>query len=349
MEKISQDWLSVIKEALAKANLFPVLEESFPFPWVEAAEAIASALELPELDLSPGRIMWRSHEKFLQSMGKAPHIFSIELSPIEGPLFFVMSKQDVAHFTSELLSSEEHKSGFSSPILQQGFYHFVLLKVARALDSMSIFKELSPQLTLNGDFPEENGFCIDVSCTLSKKTLQGRVICPSSFLTRFRSYEPLEKKTLLSLNEEILITLRAEIGRTAISAEEWEKVGVGDFIILDRCTYSPEGKKGSITFFLENTPLLIGRIKPQGAKILDYVFYEEKEEPLPPSSFTLTAEIGRLDLSLDQLIHLAPNKLLPLSRTLEQDVDLMSGDKKVGKGELLRLGEVIGIRMLSLE
>lgn len=62
----------------------------------------------------------------------------------------------------------------------------------------------------------------------------------------------------------------------------------------------------------------------------------------------LTVEITRLKMSAKELMDLAPGNLLDLQVSPEQGVDLVVGGKKVGKGELIRLGEVLGVRILSL-
>lgn len=88
---------------------------------------------------------------------------------------------------------------------------------------------------------------------------------------------------------------------------------------------------------------------------------EEEEEAKPvemaPSApsispeelpINLTVEVGRLRMSAKELMDLAPGNLLELNVAPEQGVDLVINGKKVGRGELIRLGEVLGVRILSL-
>lgn len=46
------EWMKRLKEGLATANLLPAFEEEFPFPWQEASEVIAKALQIPEMQIS---------------------------------------------------------------------------------------------------------------------------------------------------------------------------------------------------------------------------------------------------------------------------------------------------------
>lgn len=62
----------------------------------------------------------------------------------------------------------------------------------------------------------------------------------------------------------------------------------------------------------------------------------------------LTVEVGRLRLTAGELMNLAPGNLLDLNVSPEQGVDLVLNGKKVGQGELVRIGDVLGVRILSL-
>ena len=67
------------------------------------------------------------------------------------------------------------------------------------------------------------------------------------------------------------------------------------------------------------------------------------------SDLLLTAEVGRLNISLNQLLQLKAGSLLELPMRPEQGVDIILGGKRVAKAELLKLGEATGLRILDLE
>lgn len=67
-----------------------------------------------------------------------------------------------------------------------------------------------------------------------------------------------------------------------------------------------------------------------------------KEVPLP-----VVVEIGRLQLSLQKLIELQPGNVLPLNVRPEDGVDLLVNGRRIAKGELLRVGDVLGVRILD--
>jgi type III secretion system YscQ/HrcQ family protein len=356
MHDISHEWLKLIEKALLKVQQLPALEEHFPFPWDAATEALKETWGLSDLTLSCSHSVWKNHSEFLQGMGNQPSIIAIQLAPIEGSLFFILSQADMTELTTQALVTSEEKEGFTGTKLREGFYHFLLLKILDAFDHLKIFKEVSLQLLSNTPIPQESGFCINVSCMLPSRTLQGRLVCPQSFLSAFKAHQPLQKNTLLSIGEREMIdlTLRCEIGHTLLRTDEWDALQVGDFVMLDRCSFDPgkessEGK-GSLTASLGETPLFMARFKPEGLKVLDYALYQELTDTVPETThILLTAEVGRLQISLGQLLELKSGSMLDLPMRPEQSIDLTLGGRRVAKAELIKLGETSGLRILDIE
>jgi type III secretion system YscQ/HrcQ family protein len=357
MHDISHEWLKLVEKALLKIQQLPALEEHFPFPWGRAGEALQSSLGLSHLALSCSKSVWKNSNEFLQGMGDSPAIIAVELAPIEGQLFFILSQADVTELTSNVLVHGEEKETFSGPKLKQGFYHFLFLKILDTLDHLKIFKNISPRLLPNTPFPQENGFCIDIACSLPTRTLQGRLVCPQSFLSAFKAHEPFQKTTILSLAEKVEFDLRLKcaIGYSLLKSDEWDSLQVGDFLTLDRCSYDPVEGKGSLTVSLGTTTLFMARFKPEGLKVLDHAFYEEaldepkKEEETTTTDLLLTAEIGQLNISLSQLLQLKSGSILDLPIRPEQGIDITTSGRRVAKAELLKLGEAIGLRILDIE
>jgi len=348
MQEIPYDWLKLVESALIKMEQLPPLEENFPFPWHDATQAIGAALELPNLNLSASKAVWKGPQEVFQGLGDSPSLVSVELSPIEGSLYFAMSKHDVAYLTAQAVT--ENKEGFSNARLQEGFYHFLFLKALQAIDQLKVFKDISFHFAPVSVVPQEMGFCIDIHLAFPEKTIKPRLICPQSFLSAFKAHHPMQKGTLLSseATSNIEVSLRCEVGTTSIKSEEWEKVSVGDFILLDRCSYDPIDEKGSIMLLLGDTPLLIARMKTEGLKVLDYALYQE-ETASTEQEFTLTAEMGKIRIPLQKLLHLQPGTMLDIIQRPELGVDITIGGKRIGKGELLKLGEAVGLRILDVE
>ena len=63
---------------------------------------------------------------------------------------------------------------------------------------------------------------------------------------------------------------------------------------------------------------------------------------------TVIVEVGRLQMTVQQLMDLQPGNMLDLDTHPENGVDLVVNQKLIGKGELVLVGETIGVRILDL-
>jgi type III secretion protein Q len=62
----------------------------------------------------------------------------------------------------------------------------------------------------------------------------------------------------------------------------------------------------------------------------------------------LIFELGRIEIPLSQIEQLAPGALLPLTRSLDEPLDIMANGKRLGRGSLVRIGASLGVRVVSL-
>ncbi|MFT4554043.1 MAG: flagellar motor switch protein FliN/FliY [Chlamydiales bacterium] len=100
-------------------------------------------------------------------------------------------------------------------------------------------------------------------------------------------------------------------------------------------------------------------------------FEELEEEPAPPIEeftpaiaatplgidggvapkdipMTISVEAGRLEMSAEKLIALRPGNMLEIPTLPEMGVALVVNGKQVGKGELIRVGETLGVRIVAM-
>jgi flagellar motor switch protein FliN/FliY len=69
---------------------------------------------------------------------------------------------------------------------------------------------------------------------------------------------------------------------------------------------------------------------------------------LQETPVNLVIEVGRIQISVGKLLELQPGNLLDLNIKPENGVDLVINGRCIGKGELLRVGETLGVRVLDL-
>ena len=82
----------------------------------------------------------------------------------------------------------------------------------------------------------------------------------------------------------------------------------------------------------------------------------KKEEEKPQTSskqasieeipLTVVVEVGRIQMSVQKLLELQPGNMLELNIHPEAGVDLVVNGKRIAKGEILRIGDVLGVRIL---
>ncbi len=77
---------------------------------------------------------------------------------------------------------------------------------------------------------------------------------------------------------------------------------------------------------------------------------EVPPEPFSVSSIPLTVsiELAELKISVKQLLQLQPGNMLDLAVTPDAPALLVVNGKIIGKGEIIKIGETLGVRILEL-
>jgi type III secretion system YscQ/HrcQ family protein len=70
--------------------------------------------------------------------------------------------------------------------------------------------------------------------------------------------------------------------------------------------------------------------------------------PAPDLPVTLVVELGRVSLPLTALADLKPGEVLGLSRHSREPVELTSNGRLVARGELVQIGDELGVRVLRV-
>jgi len=381
-------WLKTVEAFLLETQQIPLWGNLAPFPWESCSKVLQEALQVKHLDISSSTTEWLSSEELGKGLGEDLFVLSIELSPLKETVYWIMPKEDISKLTSYVLSQDSVTKGFFDPRLKEGFYRFLALHAASAIDELNVWKEFSVKVGAPSALPKEGALCTDVRIACSSHThLWGRVACPSPFLDELRAHTAKEAFSFSSspLFDDIPLTLRLEAGSTVLSLAEWEEAQEGDILVLDRCSYDPEIHKGSFSLLLHDIPLFHLRAKDQALKILDYTFYHEEDmdeeiqdkedkEELPEEEateehlweaptkedsveealsskeipLTISVEVAKFTLPLRQLLELKPGNTLELSVHPEQGVKLTISGKLLAHGELVKMGDLLGVKILQV-
>lgn len=231
----------------------------------------------------------------------------------------------------------------SIALQDQNFWGKVLLPDSFRRDWKSYFSNLPPP-PLSDELRKK--IWVDVSLEVGHTQLSFQdwkeVRTGDFILLDHCSYDPSGSKggVVLALNQTPLFRGRFKEGGIKLTEyPRYEEVGLS----MDENPFEEE----------ENAP--------EEDLYEDQLRDENEEEvvpttPAPPEPtlsaeqlpIQLTVEVGRLRMTAKELMDLSPGNLLEVNVAPEQGVDLVVNGKKVGRGELIRLGETLGVRILSL-
>lgn len=378
---------SIIEESLS----VPMWGKIPSFPWESFCETLKTTFNIDRFSITHLQSDWKEHEELLQGLGEDPAIMSFTTAPLSPPLFWATSNENIEILTKYLLDKEGKKS-FSDKDFQKGFLRFNFLQVLKAFDHLKVYEGLSPKMC-SSPLPEERSYCIDVNIQLYEENFLARLICPLNFHHVFTSHFSSKPFSLDYVDSSLELSLNVQVGHVTIHASEWNEVGIGDFVILDQCSYHPNTKQGSFFITLDTTPLFIAKHKYPELKILDYALYEQEdsfmmedtpndeeifdedemtedfeeaeEDEEEPSHETLdspvqeilsfknvplslSVEVAHIKMSLQELLSLKPGNTLQLPVSIEQGVMITLNSKVIARGELLQLGDLLGVKISEI-
>ncbi len=372
MKEAETLWIRHLEGAITPLLTVPLWGQTPPFPWEKVEKALKEALELETLHLATDKTHLLSRGEQLNGLGTDPLLLPLELTPLQGLAFWAMSKADMEKLSQLLLSPSELFEGFGSELLKEGYARFLLLKALRILNQENAFGEFTAQVGSHTELPEE-ALCLDLSIEIKKQKLWARLICSEALTNELHAYQPSHHLPLEGLRHTLRLPLAIEIGKSALSSGQLKKLKVKDLLLLDSCSFDPAEGKGTAYLTVAETPLFALRLKEGEVKILDYALYQEepsmahfeetpekeREEGAEESGvetlisqrqipLNVVVEAARLNLALDKVLHLKPGNLLDLKVGPQLTVSLTVGGALIAKGELVKIGETIGVRILAL-
>ncbi|WP_189644483.1 type III secretion system cytoplasmic ring protein SctQ [Mesorhizobium sp. M9A.F.Ca.ET.002.03.1.2] len=73
-----------------------------------------------------------------------------------------------------------------------------------------------------------------------------------------------------------------------------------------------------------------------------------EESTLDELPVALAFELGRTAMPLREVRQLAPGAIVPLAHVTEETVDIIANGKRIGRGEIVRIGESLGVRIARM-
>lgn len=364
-------WIRRIAAELPELNTIPLFGNSPPFNWSHFSSLISSRFGIPQITIRAKDQQWREGSELKKGLGSNLHILPVNVAPL-GTVYWMMPPEDEVKLASWMMKPTSKIRAPLSEILQEGFCRFFVLEALDAMQGIDPFHDLTFQLS-EEEGPSDRAFCIDIELHLDQKSCWGRLVIPSEFRAAWiqhfshlpSEYFPAE----IARQTELYIGVKT--GSVLLHQDEWQTIKEGDFVLLDQGSYDAHKGTGSCLLMLQSTPIFNAKIKHNKIELIDYAFYyEDNMEQTgenPPAENTakhaaqegevvalkelplyVTVEIARLKMTLDQLMHLTPGNTLELPIHPDQGVSLTINGQKVGRAELVYLGEQLGLRILEI-
>jgi len=65
-------------------------------------------------------------------------------------------------------------------------------------------------------------------------------------------------------------------------------------------------------------------------------------------SVTVTVEMAKIRMNLNKLLELQPGNIINLHTSITQPLDIRMNGKKIARGELIKIGDVLGVKILHI-
>ncbi|WP_419658336.1 type III secretion system protein YscQ/HrcQ [Desulfosarcina variabilis str. Montpellier] len=160
---------------------------------------------------------------------------------------------------------------------------------------------------------------------------------------------------------QIPLKVNFEIGYTLMSIEEIDGIELNDIILIDN-RLSPQ--KSHVIVNMGDLIIFDGHNNPAGKIVLGNKAIQrigedmEKEENKPRRlaepligdiPVKLTFKVGETQITFAELMDLQPGYIFEMNNGLEKPVEIKANGKSVGMGELVEIGDRLGVRVLEFE
>lgn len=432
---VPYDWLRLLPHSLVEKDEIPLLPSPGPFPWDKLSAFLTKTFQLEKLEMQPGQWESRSNDTLTTGLGRPLKYLNIELSPVEGKLTWAMAEKDIHLLMALILAKESRASDLIDKEYAQGFFEFIAMETLLSFNRSEYDKGLVPHLLDATPPPEDSSLCLDININCNGVFFIGRLILSETFRHSWKDRYTQHKMTIdmsPEFAQKLQVTVHLEAGSTELSVEEWKKARVGDYLLLDTCSFEPGTDKRRVMITLHGQTLFRAKVKQGNIKILESPLYhevntamrnededEETDEyfdeseieesgefnedddetededfdldetdldetldsdehsaehtaeyeadslqsktpikkaaesapphPSRPENIKLNVivEVGRIQMSIQKLMELQPGNLLELDVHPEDGVDLVVNGRCIARGELLRIGDTLGVRILD--
>ena len=135
----------------------------------------------------------------------------------------------------------------------------------------------------------------------------------------------------------------------------------GDVLIPDEFSF----ERGEVALIFGDRYRAIARLEENGARVRSALQHSKSIQEINAMEGTgaprvvemddlgdleiqLTFELGRQTVELEQLRSIMPGYVFPLERSPDDPVDIVANGRRIGRGEIVRVGDGLGVRVTRL-
>jgi type III secretion protein Q len=161
------------------------------------------------------------------------------------------------------------------------------------------------------------------------------------------------------LSADFPMVAATEIGSLRISARLLREANAGDVLLPEDCPLSrgevilAAGGLWAPAEQAGNQLRLRGRFRPRSIPPESVRMSLPNEPPPPPDAnlddveVTLVFECGRWPITLGALRSAGDGHVFELGRPLDGPVDILANGRRIGRGDIVRVGDTLGVRLLG--
>jgi len=278
-------WINRIDEALSEMDEISLLASRALLDPKAFSQILSDKFET-KLEIRLGETKWLTFDEIHSGIGAGADFIPFTISPISGEVFWIMNEEDTLKLTSLLLLKDDSSEGFSSKVLTEGYYHYLLLEALDAFQKMPNAENLSPKMNMHASLPHDGALAIDVEIKYLRKSVWGRLLLPKEFRKSWHTYfEQLMPDPFHSeLATKCALTFGLKIGSCHLDKKTISKLSAGDFVLLDNISYDIRTETGSAMMMLNTHPLMQLSIQGNQCTIVEEAIYQEENrmENVPP-------------------------------------------------------------------
>ena len=158
---------------------------------------------------------------------------------------------------------------------------------------------------------------------------------------------------------QIPVVIRLLTGYTLLSPSDYNNLTAGDVVLFDHCLLVSD----TLQLNIGKNPLAVAtvinnslHIQSTSGVIMEQNFAEEQLQQEPTANnncqieslpICLNFELGSITLPLNEVRTIAPGRVFELEGQLDSPIRLTINGKEIGRGELVKLGDRPGVRIVS--